>query len=184
MPKRGGAVESVFMSQLPLPDEKLVDEELGAKWDQILKLRGEILKGLEEARNKGLIGHSLDAKVVLYPDTYNHDASLQNLLRAYDEQNWADIAIVSRVKLQPGELPEELWEAQQALQSNLFGAAAPIAGKGWSYTSSLLRGAIAMYKAEADGEKCERCWKYDQGVKEPAKVCFRCSAVLGRGVPA
>jgi isoleucyl-tRNA synthetase len=184
MLKKSGAVESIFLSQMPLPDEKLVNEELGAKWDRILELRGEILKGLEEARNRGLIGHSLDAKVVLYPDTYNHDASLQRLLKAYDEESWADIAIVSQVKLQPGELPKELGEAKQALEGNLFGAAAPTADKGLSYTSSLLRGAIAVYKAEADGKKCERCWKYDQGVKDPVKVCPRCSQVLGSGASA
>jgi isoleucyl-tRNA synthetase len=158
-----------------MPDKGLVDEKLGDKWGEIFKIRAEILKALEAARNGGLIGHSLDAQVVLYPDAYNHNSSLQELLKTY-EKDWADIAIVSQVKLQKGALPPELGEASQALDGNSLGASGQTQNdSGWWYTSSSLRGAIAIYKA--DGEKCQRCWNY-RSVDKDLKVCGRCSEVL------
>jgi isoleucyl-tRNA synthetase len=57
---------SVFLSPIPEPDASLVDYKLAEKWDRLFKERSEVLKALEEARNLGIIGHSLDAKVSLY----------------------------------------------------------------------------------------------------------------------
>ncbi|MBI2539013.1 MAG: isoleucine--tRNA ligase, partial [Deltaproteobacteria bacterium] len=111
IPKRSGAAESVFMSQMPRPDERLVDEGLGTKWDEILKVRGEILKVLEESRKpqkgEGFIGHiiahSLDAEVVLYPDMYH--SSFKETLPSHSAQTWGDILIVSKAKIEEGEPP-------------------------------------------------------------------------------
>jgi isoleucyl-tRNA synthetase len=178
MPKSKNAHASIFLSAIPRPEASWRDETLAERWEQILKVRGEILKALEAARSKGLIGHSLDAKAVLYPDSYESDGTLRELLRSCKE-NWADIVIASQVELQQGELPKELSEAGQALQKKLFGAAGAIADSGWSYTSELLQGAIAVYKAE--GAKCERCWKYSEEVtpgSNPPMLCGRCSRVL------
>ena len=178
MPKRKGAPMSIFLSAMPVPEASWRDEAVAERWEQILKVRGEILKALEAARNKGLIGHSLDAKVILYPDSCGNDGALRELLRSCKE-NWADIVIASQVELRQGELPKELWEARQALQSKLFCAAGPIADSGWSYTSEFLQGAIAVYKAE--GAKCERCWKYSDQVtpdSNPPMLCGRCAKVL------
>ncbi|HUK40990.1 MAG TPA: zinc finger domain-containing protein, partial [Candidatus Acidoferrales bacterium] len=53
---------------------------------------------------------------------------------------------------------------------------------GWGYYSKALDKVIAVFKAQ--GEKCERCWKYDREVgKNPAypTVCPRCAGVLSSG---
>ena len=179
MSKRSGCPESVFLSPMPHSDISLTNEELEATWEQIFKLRGEILKALEAARNGGLIGHSLDAKVVLYPDAYSHDASFKGVLKAY-AKNWPEILIVSQVELHEGELPSNLSEAEEARRQNLHGVSGQKSDlKGQWHHSDLLGGPIVI--SRADGEKCQRCWNYSLSVgkdtSHPA-VCARCSEVL------
>ena len=179
MSNRSGCPESVFLSPMPHSDISLTNEELEATWEQIFKLRGEILKALEAARNGGLIGHSLDAKVVLYPDAYSHDASFKGVLKAY-AKNWPEILIVSQVELHEGELPSNLSEAEEARRQNLHGVSGQKSDlKGQWHHSDLLGGPIVI--SRADGEKCQRCWNYSLSVgkdtSHPA-VCARCSEVL------
>jgi isoleucyl-tRNA synthetase len=58
--------ESVQLTDLPayqeLPNAKALEE----KWSSFMKLRDDVLKALEEARNEKVIGKSLTAKVSLY----------------------------------------------------------------------------------------------------------------------
>jgi len=58
--------ESVQLTDLPeykeLPNGKVLEE----KWSLFMKLRDDVLKALEEARNEKIIGKSLNAKVTLY----------------------------------------------------------------------------------------------------------------------
>lgn len=58
--------ESVQLTDMPefvdLPNAK----ELENKWGEFLKLRNDVLKALEEARNEKVIGKSLTAKITLY----------------------------------------------------------------------------------------------------------------------
>ncbi|MFQ5849918.1 MAG: isoleucine--tRNA ligase [Candidatus Binatia bacterium] len=192
MPRKNDRLESVFLSQMPRPENALMDEELGAKWEQIFRLRGEILKGLEVARNRNLIGHSLDARVVLYPDTYTRDPSLAALLKGY-EKNWPEILIVSQVELQKGEPAPELRETNYAAKAEGDawvsipgrGESSEVRHEGISYRSALLGGPIAIY--QADGRKCHRCWNYSVSVgKDPSStlVCPRCSEVLRAAIPS
>ena len=53
---------------LPWPQAhpEYVKEDLKAKWDAFIAIRGEITKVLEGARRAKTIGHSLDAKVELF----------------------------------------------------------------------------------------------------------------------
>jgi isoleucyl-tRNA synthetase len=181
MPKKNGAPESVLLSQMPVPSSTFVNEEIGEKWDRIFRVRGEILKSLEAARNNGNIGHSLDAKVVLYPGTYKKDTSLQNLLSPDGKIKWDDLFIVSQVELDKGEpeeslIPEGAWESIGPMDSGV------VHNPGIKYCSSILGGLIQIYKA--NGQKCERCWKYAQEVRKPSMVCSRCSEVLKSGAPS
>ena len=188
LPKRERFPGSVFLSPMPCADESLIDERLAAKWDQILTVRGEILKALEGARNHGLIGHSLDAKVVLYPGAYGNDATLQNLLNSDRASGWDDIAIVSMVDFQKGEPPEELWKVTAGKQAGGWVPFGPldssgVRSEGVCYTSPILGGPIYVYKAS--GRKCERCWKYSASVGTETShptVCDRCAGVLKTGV--
>jgi isoleucyl-tRNA synthetase len=182
MPQASGGPESIFVSAIPDFDAGLTDRELVTKWEQLLKIRGEILKALEAARNGGLIGHSLDAKVVLYPDTYNQEGANPELLRAYSA-SWPEIAIVSQVEVKDGPIGPDLWEANEAVNNNALGSSGQFQeGAGWFYASPLLQGTIAVLKA--DGAKCQRCWNYKTCVgKDSAHpmVCDRCASVLNSG---
>jgi isoleucyl-tRNA synthetase len=58
--------ESVQLTDLPEYQELDNANELEAKWTAFMKLRDDVLKALEEARNEKVIGKSLTAKVTLY----------------------------------------------------------------------------------------------------------------------
>ncbi len=57
--------ESVFLAQMYLPKEELIDENLEGVYKTLLKLREEVNRGLELARRQKLIRHPYEAKVYL-----------------------------------------------------------------------------------------------------------------------
>ena len=172
MPKKSGSATSIFMSRMPAPEKDLADEKLAQRWEQIFKERSEALKALEEARSRNIIGHSLDAKVIFH---VTHGAPLPALAELFqsDRQKAADILIVSQGAVIPAGADSPFSSAMQrasdvqTLDGRLL------------YKSQLLNCSIEVGKAE--GEKCERCWKYSEDVgKNPAHptVCARCARVL------
>jgi isoleucyl-tRNA synthetase len=58
--------ESVQLTDMPDYQELPNADKLLSKWESFLKLRDNVLKALEEARNEKIIGKSLTAKVILY----------------------------------------------------------------------------------------------------------------------
>ena len=65
MPAQDQNAPSVHLTQLPEPTPKFKDNDLAQKWEQVLVVRGEVTKALEEARNQKLVGHPLDAAVTI-----------------------------------------------------------------------------------------------------------------------
>ena len=63
MPKQ--AEESVHLAEFPRLQPEQRDEQLVERWERIIKVRAEVSKALEQARVKKVIGHSLDAAVVI-----------------------------------------------------------------------------------------------------------------------
>ena len=183
-PRGPGRPDSILLSPIPEPDESLSDPALAAEWELRLNLRAEVLKALEVARQCGAIGHSLDARVVLYPDVYDKASDIQEVLRADAPMPWEDMFIVSQVSVAAGEPPGELvYPEPNAGDDTGERSADNAAGQGTGYESVLLGGAIGVYPAA--GEKCERCWKYHEAVGEDAAhpgVCPRCAEVL-RSLP-
>ena len=59
--------ESIHLTDMPTVDTYANEAELIGKYDAFLEVRDEVLKALEEARNKKIIGKSLNAKITLYP---------------------------------------------------------------------------------------------------------------------
>jgi len=162
MPDKDRRPPSVFLSRMPEPDAGLIDQRLIDKWDRIFRERSEVLKALEQARTAGIIGHSLDAKVLFLSSNGHQDSDLPELLKS-DRTRLQDLLIVSQTS-----------DFQDA------GDAATMA-----YDSDLLKCRILVRKAE--GAKCERCWKYDTQVgqdKNHPTVCARCAAVLNAGAAA
>jgi isoleucyl-tRNA synthetase len=181
MPKRDGATPSIFMSEIPEPTQTLPGPQVADQWDRLLKERSEILKALEAARNSGIIGHSLDAKVVVHDRKGNWDSALHDLISRCNELA-ADVLIVSQVEAS-SEQPSYLGQSIDARNSGNRGTYVlsdlPDGEKVCVYDSESLDSFVAVLAAA--GEKCQRCWKYDVEVKQPLLVCPRCARVLNAG---
>lgn len=124
-------------------------------WDELLKVRGEVNKVIEQARADKKVGGSLEAAVTLYaePELAAKLTALGDELRFVLLTSGASVADYAQATA----------DAQQ---------------------SELLKGLkVALSKAE--GEKCPRCWHYtnDIGqVAEHADICGRCvSNIAGDG---
>lgn len=138
--------ESVHLSKWIEANPEHLNEELAKKWDKIARLRREVNKKLEAERQTGLIGHSLDARVLL-----NIANAEYSFIKDYTENEVSDLFIVSQVKFVNDNLAESEIEG------------------------------ISISVEKASGEKCERCWKYDEEVGHDhnhSDVCPRCAKVL------
>ena len=135
---------TVFEAGLPAVDPALVDEVLAAKWDRLLAARAVVTKALEEARQHGVIGHSLDARVQLVPSD-----GLRPILEEQRDTLPA-FFIVSQV-----DLASTLGNsASTARSSDLAVAVEPArgakCGRCWNYSEAV--------GSDADHpELCERC---------------------------
>ncbi|MDR0807017.1 MAG: isoleucine--tRNA ligase [Enterobacteriaceae bacterium] len=124
-------------------------------WAELLQVRGEVNKVLEQARSDKLLGGALEAAVTLYADQALSDKlnALQNELRF--------VMLTSGAKVAP--LDQAPADAQQ---------------------SELLAG-LKIGLAKAQGCKCPRCWHYTQDVGQDAEhpeLCGRCvTNVAGHG---
>ena len=85
--------ESVHLVPLPEISQEWRDESLAKNWEQILAIRGEVTKALEQARAEKMVGHPLDAAV-----TISADSDIYDLLSPYSDK-LREVFIVSRVDL-------------------------------------------------------------------------------------
>ncbi|MGL4372483.1 MAG: class I tRNA ligase family protein, partial [Turicibacter sp.] len=97
----GSTEISAYLTDMPKVKSYENTDELVAKWNQVLVLRSDVLKALEEARHAKVIGKSLTAAVTLYPSAQNKEllASLQADLK--------QIFIVSELTISDEEAPVE-----------------------------------------------------------------------------
>jgi isoleucyl-tRNA synthetase len=65
MPRCSHRPENVHLADLPTVSAEWRDTGLAERWGLLLEVRAEVTKALEEARNKKMIGHPLDAAVTL-----------------------------------------------------------------------------------------------------------------------
>ncbi len=89
----GSNETNIFAEDFPTEIEKYYDEDLAAQWETLIKLREDINRVLELKRQEKIIGHSLDAKVLIIPDENTKD-----VLKEY-EDDLPFIFIVSQVEL-------------------------------------------------------------------------------------
>src|SRR5690606_18447034 len=124
-------------------------------WDELLKVRGEVNKVIEQARADKKVGGSLEAAVTLYAEP-----ELAAKLTALGDE-------LRFVLLTSGAAVADYATASDDAQQ-----------------SELLKG-LKVSLSKAEGEKCPRCWHYttDVGqVAEHADICGRCvSNVAGDG---
>lgn len=88
--------ESVHLESFPEPGETWLGAELFREWKELIDIREKVLKELETAREKKLIGNSLEASITLNPP-----ADKEALLRKY-EKDLPALLIVSEVILAAG----------------------------------------------------------------------------------
>ena len=77
VPGQKPRAESVLLAEFPPAERVEGDEALLATWQRLLDVRDAVTKSLEQARQEGRIGHSLDARVQLGFET---DGALGELL--------------------------------------------------------------------------------------------------------
>ncbi len=107
IPDRQEKESSVHLASIPSVNPDWKDEGLAKKWKRLLEVRSEVTKALEEARVERLIGHSLDAAVIIYADD-----SLYDELYPY-EVDLRTIFIVSKASLIKGEKPAGIFESNE-----------------------------------------------------------------------
>jgi isoleucyl-tRNA synthetase len=187
MPDKHRRPSSVFLSRIPEADESAADQTLADKWDRIFRERSEVLKALEVARAGGVIGHSLDAEVVVSSPTFHQESMIRQLAGNHGKQR-EDVLIVSQFSSH-SEVAPWLAELETAHREGREGVSAQVRDQndrvGWGYYSKLLESVIVVFAAR--GAKCERCWKYDPEVGKDESyptVCPRCAAVLTAGAAA
>ena len=91
--------ESVFLAEWPEPQREGLDPEAQPRWGRLLEARGAVLRALESARGKGLIGNALEGEVrVDLGDRYG------DLRDAFDPSAWEMACLVSSFAF--GDLPE------------------------------------------------------------------------------
>jgi isoleucyl-tRNA synthetase len=132
--------------------------ELAAGWEQLRKVRQEVNRVLEQARNDKTIGSSLEAKLLLY-------VSDQDLRQKLESMNPGDSLKGNRV--------DELRYLFLASQVELLHTPEKLAGLKYSSQSD----AIGIGVVDADGKKCDRCWNYSIYVGESKAhplLCERC----------
>jgi len=143
---------SIHLAGWPKVERSLLDPDLEARWNQILGLREEITRALEDARKKKLIGASSEAEVVLYPENEESAAFLKEI-----GPELKKLLIVSGIRV------HEVWEA------------APVG----ALSDSGARVKISVQ--QAGGGKCTRCWLYDPSVGQHSDhplLCGRCRQVV------
>jgi isoleucyl-tRNA synthetase len=126
----------------------------------LLRIRGEVAKGLEQARVVKLIGAALDASVTLYVS----DPGLDLRVGEAGERLLRELFIVSQVRIVAGAPPAGLVTAGDRVvlrETSLPG--------------------LAVEVRHAEGRKCARCWTWTPAVgrdPEHPGLCERCLPVV------
>ena len=98
----------VQLANMPEVEEYANHDDLLENWGKFMKLRDDVLKALEDARNKKLIGKSFEATVTIYPDKETK-AMLQDL-----DADFRQILIVSKLTIADGEAPDNAEQLNNA----------------------------------------------------------------------
>jgi len=145
---------SIFFTDFPEPNEShRLDKETEEEWSKLVKIRSEITRALEKARADKVIGHPLEAEVLICVD----EGPLLGFVTAH-EQSLKEISIVSELKI---------------VRRDQFDGAEPLKGEE-------VEGLLLAVRP-ASGEKCERCWIRDESVSTQENhptICSRCFEVV------
>lgn len=134
---KGSKPDSIFLTEFPVANKSWRDERLAEEFEEILKIRSEVSKSLEELRRNKTIGASLEAQVDL-----SCEGKTKEILEKYKDY-LKEFFIVSKVNIKQGK--------------------------------------FAIETKKSDGEKCARCWVYDDltaSTHKFPKICPKCVKAL------
>jgi isoleucyl-tRNA synthetase len=137
--------------------------ELAKTWEQLRKVRQEVNRVLEQARNDKAIGSSLEAKLLLYVT----DLDLRQKLASMNPGD----------SLSGGNRVDELRYLFLTSQVELLETPDRLDGLKYQFQSD----ALGIGVVDAEGEKCDRCWNYSTHVGESKAhplLCERCVPAL------
>jgi len=155
--------KSVFQAGWPALDYPQADAD---EWVALRACRDQINKCIETARVDKALGASLEAKVAVFTE----DPTLRAALEKYASGKDADLV---------DDLSYLFLTSQVEVRDS---AAAAVEGASHSL-SATEPVAVTIGVYAADGDKCERCWKYSPTVAEEMEgsypgVCTRCANSL------
>ncbi len=150
--ENGPIEQEIHFTEFTPANTLVLDDLMMEKWTKLIRIRSEITKALEIARREKVIGHPLEAEVLV---------TAGEELGSFMAGEWdtiKSISIISELAVLQGD--------------------SPIAGI--RFTSEELPGMVIQVQP-ARGEKCERCWIRSTRVgtiaAHPA-ICDRCAGVL------
>jgi isoleucyl-tRNA synthetase len=145
--------ESIFFTEFPAPQPERLDTAQDARWNKLIQVRSSITKALEAARRAKLIGHPLEAEVVI-----EVSGDWSDFIHAEWEQV-KDVCIISELTG---------CEDRSTLPDLEFFISEEIPE-------------LAVAVRAAQGDKCERCWTRDTFVgsdNDHPQLCKRCLDVV------
>ncbi len=133
LPAWPGKAESVHLTQFPEVNEAWLKPELADTWKTLIAVKGEVAKAIETARQNKVLGHSLDAAVVI-----GAPGDLRALLEKHREDLRA-LLIVSDVRIaDAGEIGEGFKSADIAGLAVSVGRAAGVkCDRCWIYSETV-----------------------------------------------
>ncbi len=144
---------SIFFSDFPEANEsRCLDKEIEEDWSKLVKIRSEITRALEKARADKVIGHPLEAEVLICAEGPLLDFVSDN------ERGLKELSIVSELT---------------RVERDQFGALEPL-------QSEEVDGLFIAVQP-ASGGKCERCWIRSESVgrmENHPTICSRCFEVV------
>lgn len=155
--------QSVFEAGWVKLEDTWKQPELAKTWEQLRKVRQEVNRVLEQARNDKAIGSSLEAKLLLYVT----DLDLRQKLASMNPGD----------SLSGGNRVDELRYLFLTSQVELLETPDRLAGLKYQFQSD----ALGIGVVDAEGEKCDRCWNYSIHVGESKAhplLCERCVPAL------
>ncbi len=141
----GEREESVHLAGFPRFETRLLDAELEARYDRLLAVRTDVSKALELARVEKLIGHSLDARVLIEAPA----GEWRELLERYRDE-LATLCIVSQTELVEGLAGGIAGEEVKGLKVKVEKAQGEKCERCWNYVTS-------VGQNEAHPSICHRC---------------------------
>ena len=121
--------ESVMLAKYPEANPTWDNKEIEERWEKIISLKEDVSKKLEEARMEKVIGHSLNAKVILYATEYKYKElmELKDLLQQVfivseveveNNKREEDSEIGIKVEMAEGEKCERCWMYSDTVGKN------------------------------------------------------------------